>query len=123
MIYNSPLNQSVIIPGTGNYVEVFRVGTPNVSATVNIRVITTNLALNIGLELLLVPDTMALAGPFTDDMYLQPKNINIGPAGAVSGIIEDTGVVIPAGKKLIAKATAAGLVARLHGYYRIETPN
>lgn len=116
MIVNTPFNVSVAI-GT-SLTEVLNVQQPKESVTANIRVITTDLAANISVQLALVPSGMALTNSLNPEYYLQPKDIVLGPNGITDGFLEDTAVIIPAGMKLVAKASAGGLVCRAHGLTR-----
>ena len=118
-IQNVPFNVATAL--TNSLSEVFAVAAPNVSATVNIGVISTLIDTDIQVELALVPSNFnTVNGSLSPEHYAIPKNLKIGPTGVNSGMFEYSAIVVPAGMKLVGKASSAGLTARVHGYYRRE---
>jgi hypothetical protein len=115
---STPLSVSTSV--TSNFQTVIAIDTPLISATLNIRFLLNNMDISSKLQAAIVPlsfdnnsDTVA------SSQWLQPVDIILGPAGVTVGIVEDTGVVILAGYKLIAKVDTGVITCRAHGFGRM----
>jgi hypothetical protein len=102
-----------------SFSEVATTVAPAVSTTLNMRVVTLTPEVDVTVQVAIVPNTWQSSDAVTNDMFIQPKDLKIGPTGIQVGIYEDTGIILPVGFKIIAKASApASLTARAHGIVR-----
>lgn len=101
------------------WTTVITVDSPLASAVVNIRYLLNNLDIPSKLRAAIVPISFDNnSGVPAASQYVQPVDIILGPAGVEAGIIEDTGVVILAGYKLVAKVDTGIVACRAHGFGR-----
>lgn len=127
MISNVPFNTSAEIGTGAQFTEIFAVSGQDVSATVNITVLSIatqsspGVSPPINLQMALIPSNQALTASIQPSQYVQPKDIIIGQNGVNSGILECSAIIIPNGMKLVAKASESGLVGRAHGFLRRQT--
>lgn len=91
----------------------------DISASLNVRFSTTNRAADIKIRVAIVPASFNLGiDTPSNDQWIQPIDIVIGPSGAVSGIIEDSGIILLNGYKIVAKTDALVVSSRAHGFVR-----
>ena len=117
---STPLSTSAVITGT-NYETVIAIDSPLVSATLNIRYLLNNMGIDSKLKAAVVPISFNnISDTVASNQWLQPIDIILGPSGVEVGIIEDTGVIILAGYKLIAKVDTGIITCRAHGFGRLQ---
>lgn len=78
--------------------------------TVNIRVVNRDLVNQIALTLAICPSSYTSGAPAAAD-FIEPPALLI-PAG---GVLEETGMVIDPGEKIVAYASAASVTVRVFG--------
>jgi len=119
---STPIADSVLASDKWKVICAVPQGAANI--TVSIRMVSLLLVAgtNVPVYLARVPvtDTTDQSNYTPAPQYnIQPPGILLGPGGSVAGIIEDTGIVIPAGWKIVARTdtfTSEKLAISYHGY-------
>lgn len=115
----SPLAVSKILTA-GKYRTLAVCPGSSISAVVNVRFVSRNLAADSKIRLAIVPSTFldnSVTAP-TDDQWIQPVDLILGPNGIGVGIIEDTGIVLKPNEMLVAYSDNGLVTARSHGFLR-----
>lgn len=119
-IVTQPIDSGVDIPA-GQYVTVGVCPAEAKAAAVNVRLVSRDLARNIKVRLAVVPLAFVDgATPPADTDWIQPVDLVLGPNGVAVGILEDSGIVLSPGRKIVAYSDVGYLTARIHGYLKVE---
>jgi hypothetical protein len=103
----------------GVYTSVYTAPSGCVSATVNARIISQNLANNIKTRMAIVPAGWTDGTTAPDSKYwVQPVDLVLGPTGVVAGVLEDTAIVLKPGDSIVMYSDAGSATGRVHGLVR-----
>ena len=115
-VLTNPYSNQVAISAT-TWTKFAECASPLTNLSINYRLLSRDLTSDVKIRVAQVPVTFieASAQP-TDDQWIQPFDLILGPNGVKTGIAEDTGFILPVGFKLIAKADKVQVTAKAHGY-------
>lgn len=104
----------------GQYMVLASVPVGKESATVNARIVSLNLAADVKVRMAIVPIAWADGSSVapSDDQWIQPVDLILGPNGIHNGIMEDTGIVLLPGTALVAYSNTGLATGRAHGFMR-----
>jgi hypothetical protein len=81
--------------------------------TINIRVINRSMQDAVTICLAICPETWVPGTAPADADYIEPVNLTLPPGG----VLEDTGLLVSPGEKIVAFASAATVTVRVHGVF------
>ena len=90
-----------------------------VSATVNARITSHDLTQNTKIRMAIVPSSFAEGNIApSNDCWISPIDMVLGPNGISVGSIEDTALVLSPGEQIVVMSDIGNATARAHGLVR-----
>lgn len=114
----TPIDQGVVLPA-GLYTTVYSCPADATNAVINLRLASRTLDTDIKVRVANVPIAFTDGASAPDDSsWRQPVDIILGPSGVVTGILEINGMVVKAGRKLVAFGFVDGITASAEGFQK-----
>jgi len=104
----------------GKYHIVYTAPAGCVSATVNARMVSRNLAVDSKTRMAIVAPGFVDGGvtPPGNETYVQPVDLILGPGGITVGMFEDSAIVLAPGESIVMYSDTANVAGRVHGFVR-----